>query len=64
MKDSTMMIDVDQLKQLLEIAQLRGTTDAWIVLALDWAESATKEAIRLRTELKKCEERCGGHQGG
>ena len=64
MKESiTVAIDVDELKQLLVLARELGTTDAWINLAVNWAEAATKEALRLKKELEECKEKCG-HQGG
>jgi hypothetical protein len=57
---SKMGIDVNQLRQLLCIARINGTTDAWINLAMDWAEEANKEACRLTDELaeyKRTDER-------
>lgn len=51
-----MPVTLDFLKELAVSAKLRGTTDAFISLALEWAEEANKEVGNLRKENLKLKE--------
>ncbi len=45
------LIDVEQMKKLLAIAEERGTVDSWIRLAVEWMEEASKTATDMRDRL-------------
>ena len=45
---TTMPVTCDGLAQLWEHARRIGTTDAWAVLALEWAAKANEKLVELR----------------
>lgn len=45
------MLTVDDLRRWADIALLRGAADAFIPLALQWAERANDEIVKLRAAL-------------
>ncbi len=48
-------LTVGELRWLAGIAALRGTTDAFIRLALEWADRASEEVARLRARVSELE---------
>lgn len=52
-------VDLQDLKELAVLARKNGTTDAFITLALQWAEMANAEIVKLRTAIAIKETECG-----
>lgn len=46
-------LTVEQVKELLVIAQQRGTVDSWIRLAVEWMEEASRQATDMKEQLNK-----------
>lgn len=51
--NSTVKINIDDLRSLATIAIRNGTLFQFIDLALDWAEKANDEIVRLNKEIKR-----------
>lgn len=49
--NSTIKIDIDDLRAYATIAIRNGTLIEFIDLALDWAEKANDEIVRLNKEI-------------
>lgn len=53
--NTLMLVDLDGLRNLAEIAQRNGTEFAFIAVALQWAEGADREIRRLKAKLEAAE---------
>lgn len=51
--NNTIKVDIDDLRAYATIAIRNGTMIEFIDLALDWAEKANDEIVRLNTEIKR-----------
>ena len=47
------IITIDDLVALASLAKRNGTTDVFATLALEWAEHASAEIVRLRIALER-----------